>query len=711
MKISTRRILPFMAAGVLAFQLLAASAFAQGTAFTYQGQLNASGAPANGSYDLAFTLFATNVTGTAIAGPVTNPAVGVTNGLFTTTIDFGAAFTGQSNWLEIAVSTNAANAFTTLAPRQQLTPVPYALIAANVSGQVSLSQLPPSLVTNGATGVTISGTFSGSGAGVTNVPGAIPWQTVPGASVAALPNQAYFLTNNPSTTLTLPATAKLGDIVIVSGLCINGWLVAPPPPQGIAGVFPGIYWTAQNIPKTDSWKSVSSSGDGSKLIAAAYGGPIYTSTNFGLTWSNDNNAPGPAPTGPQWYSSASSADGTKLVAVVRFGGIWTSTDSGITWSTNNNAGTNYWLSVASSADGTHLVAAGSGTWIYTSTDSGITWSTNNNSGSNGWISVASSADGTHLVAVNSGPVGGHIYTSANSGATWSSANNAPLAYWNSVASSADGTHLVAATFQSISQGQIWTSTNSGATWTNNNNAPNAAWQSVSSSADGTRLAAGSYIGAIFTSLDSGLTWSNNNFAPKGGNWESSAWSTNGNFLVAANSLTEQILTSVPAYLGAPGTTTQFQYVGNGLWQPTSLAGTFSGNGAGLSSLQASNLVGALSATNFAATTVTNFPDVPGPLPASFTFTSHGGRFIINAVGSGYPSVAGTIIGMVVQLDGTPITTNRIYGNQIVHITFPAKTLVRTNLSAGSHTITLSTLSGTVTDSGDFFSTTVQELPY
>jgi len=142
---------------------------AQGTAFTYQGRLNNGGGAANGSYDLAFTLFATNTSGVAIAGPVTNTAVGVTNGLFTTTVDFGDAFTGASNWLEIAVSTNAANNFTTLAPRQQLTPVPYAITAANVSGTISAAQLPAAVVTNGASGVSFSGTFTGNGTGLTTV--------------------------------------------------------------------------------------------------------------------------------------------------------------------------------------------------------------------------------------------------------------------------------------------------------------------------------------------------------------------------------------------------------------------------------------------------------------------------------------------------------------------------------------------------------------
>jgi len=109
------------------------TATAQGTAFTYQGRLNNNGAPANGSYDLAFTLYPASLAGVALAGPFTNTAVVVTNGLFTTLVDFGNANTGGSNWLQIAVSTNGANAFSPLTPRQQLTPVPYALFAANAS--------------------------------------------------------------------------------------------------------------------------------------------------------------------------------------------------------------------------------------------------------------------------------------------------------------------------------------------------------------------------------------------------------------------------------------------------------------------------------------------------------------------------------------------------------------------------------------------------
>lgn len=157
---------------------------AQGTAFTYQGQLNSGGTAVNGSYDLVFTLYTTNVTGAAIAPPVTNRAVAVNNGYFTTLVDFGpGVFTGASNWLAIAVSTNGANSFTVLAPRQQVTPTPYALYAANagiassansvpaadVSGTLGLAQLPAAVVTNSASTVNLAGAFTGNGGGLTNL--------------------------------------------------------------------------------------------------------------------------------------------------------------------------------------------------------------------------------------------------------------------------------------------------------------------------------------------------------------------------------------------------------------------------------------------------------------------------------------------------------------------------------------------------------------
>jgi hypothetical protein len=132
--------------GLLAMLASVHQAAAQGTAFTYQGQLSANGAPANGSYDLAFTLYdSTNIPGNVIAGPLTNAATAVSNGLFAVTLNFGGGiFTGANYWLDISVSPAGSNTFTGLSPRQQLTHTPYAIFAntaSNVSGTLPAGQL------------------------------------------------------------------------------------------------------------------------------------------------------------------------------------------------------------------------------------------------------------------------------------------------------------------------------------------------------------------------------------------------------------------------------------------------------------------------------------------------------------------------------------------------------------------------------------------
>jgi hypothetical protein len=118
------------------------NASAQGTAFTYQGQLQNNGSLASGTYNLTFTLYSTGTAGSIVAGPVTNNAVGVTNGLFTVTINFGAAvWNGQTNWLQIGVESNGTTPFVALNPRQQLTPAPYAIAAGSLNGTLPASQL------------------------------------------------------------------------------------------------------------------------------------------------------------------------------------------------------------------------------------------------------------------------------------------------------------------------------------------------------------------------------------------------------------------------------------------------------------------------------------------------------------------------------------------------------------------------------------------
>src|SRR5437899_4756682 len=70
------------------FNLQLSTAFAEVTAFTYQGRLNDSVGPANGHYDFTFAIYDLP-TGNGLFAIQTNLNTLVSNGLFTVTLDFG----------------------------------------------------------------------------------------------------------------------------------------------------------------------------------------------------------------------------------------------------------------------------------------------------------------------------------------------------------------------------------------------------------------------------------------------------------------------------------------------------------------------------------------------------------------------------------------------------------------------------------------------
>lgn len=316
-----------LCAALSALNLQPATAFAQGTAFSYQGRLNDGANPASGIYDFRFAIYDAVTNGNVVSGVLTNAATPITNGLFTVTLDFGnGVFTGPARWLQLDVRTNGSGAFTTLLPRQQILPTPYAIMAnsaSNLLGTLPAAQLSGTLpasvlagysgtvtLTNGGNSFngSFSGSFGGSGAGLTDVPGSVVWQNVTGTSQQAQPNIGYLANNAAQVTITLPTAPNLGDIVRMSGVGAGGWIIAQNAGQAIqAGIF-GVSctnwnslvtnWTAfwAPYPCIDFW-GVASSADGTKLAAVAVTympflpGGIYTSTNSGLSWTQ-TSAPG-----------------------------------------------------------------------------------------------------------------------------------------------------------------------------------------------------------------------------------------------------------------------------------------------------------------------------------------------------------------------------------------------------------------------------------
>ena len=60
----------------------------------------------------------------------------------------------------------------------------------------------------------------------------------------------------------------------------------------------------------DFWRSIASSGDGTKLVAVSSRGQIYSSIDSGATW-----IPAYAPAKANWLSVAMSTDGNNIVVV------------------------------------------------------------------------------------------------------------------------------------------------------------------------------------------------------------------------------------------------------------------------------------------------------------------------------------------------------------------------------------------------------------
>ncbi len=264
------------------------TAFAQGTAFTYQGRLNTTNGPASGTYNLAFSLFNTNAGGTAIAGPVTNSATAVTNGLFTVTIDFGpGVFTGQTNWLQIGVETNGAGTFTTLAPRQQLTPTPYAIYSAN-AGSATTASMAASVPASGIGAGTANISITGSALSAAYAGTAVMANIATAASTAAT---ATNLIGNVSDAQ-LPATiARLSGTNNFTGTNIfAGVTIATNVNNVIVGVFTGNGGGLTNLNTAQFANSVLTNGQTGVNLSGVFSGNGVNVTNVNAAALNGLNA-------------------------------------------------------------------------------------------------------------------------------------------------------------------------------------------------------------------------------------------------------------------------------------------------------------------------------------------------------------------------------------------------------------------------------------
>ncbi len=127
---------PFSWMVAITIGVVATAAQGQSQAFTYQGQLKLQGIPLTELVDVKYTLFDSEFASTAVAGPLSFdgnifPAIQVTNGLFSTELDFGPGALQLGQWLEIEVRSphdpSDVNPYITLTPRQHISAAPFAL--------------------------------------------------------------------------------------------------------------------------------------------------------------------------------------------------------------------------------------------------------------------------------------------------------------------------------------------------------------------------------------------------------------------------------------------------------------------------------------------------------------------------------------------------------------------------------------------------------
>jgi hypothetical protein len=245
-------------------------------------------------------------------------------------------------------------------------------------------------------------------------------------------------------TITLPATAGLavGDTVTVTGISAAAWQIAQNAGQTIltgalggnpavtGNVLPGTTWTPSTIGATP-WHSVTMNPAGDVVLATNIAGGVGTvpsnvhiSTDGGATFTTSADLP----PGQAWIQTDMSADGQRMVAIAFGGGMFISTNKGVNWTAVSGGAAvslanRDFESVTMSDDGQRITAVIMNGPAVSSADGGATWVAGTSAGAaltKPWRSVDSSPDGLNLVAVSQAVPGtnGQVYTSADGGATW-----------------------------------------------------------------------------------------------------------------------------------------------------------------------------------------------------------------------------------------------------------------------------------------------------
>ncbi len=450
---------------------LALNATAQGTAFTYQGRLSDSGAPANAAYNFRFAVYDAVTNGTRVSVLLTNSSVPVSNGLFTVTLEFGAGvFLGPNYWLDIAVAPGGGTNYTTLAPRQPVLPVPYAMFSASASNL--LGTLPAPQLTGTLPSAQISGTYSSQ----------VNYANASNTFTGAFTGTGAALTNLNASQLTSGTVADLRLSTNVALLDHTQTFTGPNTFTASNNFTGGNAFTnrANNFTGTFTGNGAALTNlNGSQIISGTVADARLT-TNVSLldhsqtnsgdnTFIGDNTFTGTNSFNNLGNSFTGSFYGNGLVGwnVVSSNAVQAVIDHGYVLTSPQF--TTVTMPVATNVsvgDIVRISGAGAGGWrAQANTNQSFlgNFSSYRNSpwfvssvGGGQWYSLASSADGTRMYAA--GSLG--VEASTDAGHNWGGAIPALAGSWNSVATSADGLTVLAA----VPSKAVQISFDAGTTW-------------------------------------------------------------------------------------------------------------------------------------------------------------------------------------------------------------------------------------------------------
>jgi trimeric autotransporter adhesin len=298
--------------GLLGCELASGAAESIGTGFSYRGSLSTGGMPANGTYDLKFTLFDTLTNGTPIAVPITNLAISMNNGLFNAPLDFGfGAFDGTKRWLEIGVRSNGVNAdFEVLTPRQELAPQVYALYAARAESATVAQSLAADALAGQFSLTNSANVFRGDGKGLTGVvatalsaeAAAGFWQIGGNAGTTGGPN---FLGTTDNQPLELKVANTRALLLAPNGTAPPNLIGGSPSNMVVSGVVGGTIGGG-GAASADEGNSI---GSIFGTVAGGSGNAIGNSANYGNISGGHWNSLGVSLLGPTGYGDNATIGG------------------------------------------------------------------------------------------------------------------------------------------------------------------------------------------------------------------------------------------------------------------------------------------------------------------------------------------------------------------------------------------------------------------